>query len=125
MTTAVPSMSSRLPPTINRAIHFMHQHADEPITISDIARHSTVSVRTLQEGFQKHIGRSPLNVLRRIRLDRAHEELRAGDHYRHSVGAIAHRWGFGHLGRFASTYRATFGEPPSLTLRAQVWTSTR
>jgi AraC-like DNA-binding protein len=34
-----------------------------------------------------------------------------------TVAAVAHRWGFAHLGRFASAYRCRFGEPPSDTLR--------
>jgi AraC-like DNA-binding protein len=106
------------PPVVARAIEFMHEHASEPITTAEIAAHCWVSVRTLQEGFQRHVGRPPLRQLRRVRLDRARADLVAGSPYRDSVGAIAHRWGFTHLGRFASSYEAAFGESPSATLRA-------
>jgi AraC-like DNA-binding protein len=34
-----------------------------------------------------------------------------------TVAAVAHRWGFAHLGRFAYAYRARFGVSPSETLR--------
>jgi AraC-like DNA-binding protein len=34
-----------------------------------------------------------------------------------TVAEVAAKWGFWHLGRFASTYRATFGELPSQSLR--------
>src|SRR5262249_52693524 len=34
-----------------------------------------------------------------------------------SISAIARRFGFGELGRFAATYRALYGELPSGTLR--------
>ena len=34
----------------------------------------------------------------------------------HNVSAIASRWGFFHLGRFAQSYRARYGELPSQTL---------
>ena len=118
MTVAIRSASACLPPAVDDAIEFMREHAADSITIADIAAHSWVSVRTLQEGFQKHVGEPPLSVLRRIRLDRARDELRAGDHYRQSVGTIAYRWGFGHPGRFATAYKALFGESPSSTLRA-------
>ena len=32
------------------------------------------------------------------------------------VAAVAARWGFGHPGRFATAYRARFGEPPGTTM---------
>jgi AraC-like DNA-binding protein len=104
------------PPAISRALEFMHEHAAEPITTTEIAAHCWVSVRSLQAGFQRHVGQPPLGALRQIRLDRARAELRSADPYIDSVGAIARRWGFRHLGRFAIAYRAAFGEPPSTTL---------
>jgi len=105
------------PPVISRAIDFMHDHADEPITIADIARHCSVSVRTLQEGFHRHLGEPPLRHLRQIRLANARGSLRTANPYQDTVRSIAHRWGFTHLGRFASDYQAAFGELPSVSLR--------
>jgi len=34
-----------------------------------------------------------------------------------NVAEVARRFGFAELGRFAGTYRATFGETPSTTLQ--------
>lgn len=104
------------PPAVNRALEFMREHAAEPITTTEVAAHCWVSVRSLQEGFQRHVGQPPLGVLRRIRLDQARADLRAADPYTESVGAVARRWGFRHLGRFAMAYRSAFGESPSTTL---------
>jgi transcriptional regulator GlxA family with amidase domain len=56
--------------------------------------------------------------LRQVRLDRTRDALLAADPTRVTVAAIANWWGFAHLGRFASVYRARFGERPSDTLRA-------
>jgi AraC-like DNA-binding protein len=106
------------PPVISRAIDFMHEHADEPITITEIARHCSVSVRTLQEGFHRHLGQPPLRHLRQIRLANARTSLKTANPYQDTVQSIAHRWGFTHLGRFASDYQAAFGELPSVSLRA-------
>ena len=55
-------------------------------------------------------GATPMQVLQRVRLDRAREELLVGE--AKSVTAVAMRCGFGHLGRFAAEYRKTFGESP-------------
>jgi AraC-like DNA-binding protein len=106
------------PPVVSRAIDFMHNHADEPITITEIARHCSVSVRTLQEGFQRHLGQPPLRQLRQIRLAKARTSLKTANPYQDTVRSIAHRWGFTHLSRFASDYQAAFGELPSASLRA-------
>ena len=58
-----------------------------------------------------------MTYLQQVRLGRAHEALRAADPTRVTVSSIAHRWGFAHLGRFASAYRVKFGQSPSETLR--------
>ena len=52
-----------------------------------------------------------------MRLSRVHDELRNADPTRVTVAAAAHRWGFAHLGRFASAYREKYGVAPSETLR--------
>jgi transcriptional regulator GlxA family with amidase domain len=76
-----------------------------------------MSVRSLQEGFRRHVGCAPMAYLQEVRLGRAHDALRLSDPSRITVTAVAHRWGFAHLGRFASAYRAKFGHSPSETLR--------
>jgi hypothetical protein len=43
-----------------------------PLTIATLARQCHVSVRTLQEGFQRHLGMSPMAYVRVVRLRRAH-----------------------------------------------------
>jgi AraC family ethanolamine operon transcriptional activator len=35
------------------------------------------------------------------------------------VNDVANRWGFWHMGRFASDYRRQFGELPSETLKSR------
>jgi transcriptional regulator GlxA family with amidase domain len=86
--------------------------------VTELARVANMSVRSLQEGFRRHVGTAPMTYLQRVRLGRAHEALRRADPVRVTVAAVAHRWGFAHLGRFASAYRSQFGESPSETLRS-------
>jgi transcriptional regulator GlxA family with amidase domain len=60
-----------------------------------------------------------MTYLQHVRLVRAHETLRRADPQRVTVASVAHRWGFAHLGRFASAYRSRFGTSPSETLRGR------
>jgi AraC-like DNA-binding protein len=68
--------------------------------------------------FRRHVGTTPTDHLRRVRLERARRDLEAGDPVRgDTVAEIATRWGFAHHGRFAIDYRRVFGCSPSHTLR--------
>jgi AraC-like DNA-binding protein len=75
-------------------------------------------VRTLQAGFQRHLGMSPMAYVRVVRLRRAHRDLRSADPSHHTVAAIAHGWGFTHLSRFAAAHKTTYGQTPLQVLRA-------
>ena len=59
---------------------------------------------------------SPIQFLRRYRMNGAHRELRAADPDATTVTRIASGWGFREVGRFAGDYRRMFGEQPSETL---------
>jgi AraC-like DNA-binding protein len=101
---------------VRRAVEFMHAHAGEPITITDVAAAVFISTRGLHFAFTRELGESPAQVLRRIRLDGAHAELLAAGPET-TVAVVARRWGFAHLQRFAEAHRRAFGENPSETLR--------
>ncbi|WP_329115382.1 GlxA family transcriptional regulator [Streptomyces sp. NBC_01465] len=51
------------------------RHLDEPLTLTDLARHAGVSVRTLSRRFQAETGVSPLQWLLHQRIERARELL--------------------------------------------------
>jgi transcriptional regulator GlxA family with amidase domain len=63
-----------------------------------------------------HLGASPMNYLRQVRLDKAHDELVSSSRDEALVSDIARRWGFGNLGRFSAAYVKRFGEYPRDTL---------
>ncbi|GGZ15609.1 AraC family transcriptional regulator [Streptomyces poonensis] len=104
------------PAPVKRAVDAMEAHPERPYTASSLAAVSGVSVRRLQEGFRQHLGMSPMSYLRRVRLIRAHEELRWSEPGRVTVSDVAYRWGFTHRSRFAAAYRRRYGVPPSTTL---------
>jgi AraC-like DNA-binding protein len=104
---------------VHRATSFIDEAAAEPIRISDIAAAARLSPRALQEAFRRHIDMTPMAYLRSVRLQRAHAELQHGSaDTGATVSAIAFRWGFTNLGRFAADYRREFGRSPSDVLRA-------
>jgi AraC-like DNA-binding protein len=105
------------PTAVRTAIDVIEADPQTPLTLSALAERCGVSTRTLQKAFQRHLGMSPMDYLRDVRLRRAHEELRAADPYADSVASIARRWGFAHLGRFAAAHEARFGQKPLRTLR--------
>ena len=107
----------RWPPALRRALTFIHEHADSDIGLSDIAASADLTPRSIQYLFRRHLGVSPLEYLRRIRLERAHRDLQAANPAVDTVNAIAGRWGFTHAGRFSMAYKQMFGRPPSTTLR--------
>ncbi|GLY03553.1 AraC family transcriptional regulator [Actinoplanes sp. NBRC 101535] len=106
------------PRAIRRALTAIGDEPERSFAVSDLAAVAGISVRSLQEGFRRHVGCTPMAYLQQVRLDRSHEALRQGGPARLTVAEVANRWGFAHLGRFASAYRARFGESPSETLRS-------
>ena len=105
------------PRAVRRALDAIHDEPERPFSVTDLAGIAGMSVRSLQEGFRRHVGYPPMTYLQQVRLGRAHDALRVSDPSRITVAAVAHRWGFAHLGRFASAYRTQFGQSPSETLR--------
>ncbi|POX42555.1 AraC family transcriptional regulator [Streptomyces sp. Ru73] len=105
------------PRIVKRILDELHDDPGRPWTAADMAEVAGVSVRRLQEGFQKYVGASPTATLRDIRLDRVHAELADPDAGA-TVAEVAARWGFTHGGRFAAAYRRRFGVSPSETLRS-------
>ncbi|MBU2661913.1 AraC family transcriptional regulator [Actinoplanes bogorensis] len=106
------------PRAIRRVLDAIQNEPERAFTVTDLARAANMSVRSLQEGFRRHVGMAPMSYLQQVRLARAHDALRRADPVRTTVAAVAHRWGFAHLGRFASAYRSRFGVSPSETLRS-------
>ena len=98
---------------VKRAEDYMRAHADEPITLEILAKQVGCSGRALQNAFKTFRNKTPMSVLREIRLDRARMDLIAQSD---TVTGVAYRWGFGNPGRFAQFYKAQFGELPSDTL---------
>jgi AraC-like DNA-binding protein/anti-sigma regulatory factor (Ser/Thr protein kinase)/catechol 2,3-dioxygenase-like lactoylglutathione lyase family enzyme len=106
------------PRTVRRAVRFIEERAGDDIGLADIASAAGIGARGLQLAFRRHADVTPLEYLRRVRLERAHRDLTAADPAEATVGAIATRWGFPHHGNFSALYLRTYGRSPSMTLRS-------
>jgi AraC-like DNA-binding protein len=82
----------------------------------ELCRIMEVSERALRICCAEFLGMSPDRYRRLRRMHAAHSALRHADS-KTGVAEIARRYGFSELGRFATAYRALFGERPSNTLR--------
>lgn len=102
---------------VRRAIAYINDHLQEPITSQNIASAARLSQRGLSLAFQRERGQSPMQYVRLARVAGARRDLLSADPTRgNSVTAVAAAWGFTNPGRFTALYRATYGEAPRETL---------
>jgi len=101
---------------IRAAEEYMRAYAHLPLTLGDICQAAGVNVRTLLHTFQKKRGHSPMDFLRRLRMEAVRNALLHPD-LQTSVTREAANWSFLHFGRFAHDYRERYHELPSETLR--------
>lgn len=114
-TSADLEHAQSLPPRIRQAMDFMLDRLSEPVTVTAVAEACGTSVRSLQAGFRRELGTTPLQWLRSQRIERAHALL-AGGAPGLSVTDVAYSCGFFHLGEFGTAFRSRYGVTPSTVL---------
>lgn len=117
-TSALPASAASRRRIVTRARQYMQDHAHEVIAVPDLCQAIGTSRRALQYAFEEVMQISPVTYLRTMRLNRVRSELRQCS--ASTVGDVAARWGFWHPSRFASEYKALFGESPSATRAASL-----
>jgi AraC-like DNA-binding protein len=95
----------------------LSKRGDERIAMPALCEEIDVPERTLRMCCSEFLGVSPTRYLLLQRLNKARSALRRADPRMSSVAEVARNHQFLELGRFAVTYRATFGESPSVTLQ--------
>jgi AraC family ethanolamine operon transcriptional activator len=85
--------------------------------VAEICAALGVSARALRTCCEEQLGMDATEYVRLRRMHLVHRALRNGNSDAASISAVARRYGFSGLGRFAANYRALFGELPSATLR--------
>lgn len=93
--------------------HYIRRHLCAPVALEDLARATGLGSRALHLLCKRHFNLPPMLVLRGMRLDAARARLLQAPHS--PITHLALEFGFEHLGRFSSYYRARFNELPSDT----------
>jgi len=91
--------------------------ADQFPRIAEICAALGVSERLLRGCCNEHLGMAPSQYLRLRRMQQVHRALRNENPVTARVAEVAERYGIRDPGRFATNYRAVYGELPSATLR--------
>jgi AraC-like DNA-binding protein len=113
--TAPPSGATVRAAALARARRHVEAHLGDPgLGTATLAGACGVSVRTLQAAFQE-AGDSPSAYIRRRRLERCHEALRAGPPG--PVFDVALRFGFRSHAHFTRLFRAAYDATPSEVAR--------
>jgi transcriptional regulator GlxA family with amidase domain len=100
----------------------LNKYIDQKLKLPALCAEIGVPERTLRVCCAEFLGLSPTRYLLLRRLNKARSALRRADPSTATVAQVARDHHFLELGRFAVTYRTTFGESPSATLQRDPWT---
>ncbi|WP_456725399.1 bifunctional transcriptional activator/DNA repair enzyme AdaA [Bradyrhizobium sp. USDA 3397] len=101
--------------TVARAMRLIDDGALDEGSVVDLATRLGISSRHLARLFERHVGATPQQLAKTLRVQRAKRLLDAGDD---SMTAIAFQAGFGSLRRFNAAFAELYGRSPS-SLRAR------
>jgi len=94
---------------VKRARAYLDQHADEPISLRDLAAHAGLSASHLQRSFKQLLGVSPKEYQDARRVHRFKARLRAGD----TVSRATYEAGFGSSSRVYERADELLGMTPA------------
>ncbi|OAF05859.1 transcriptional regulator [Bradyrhizobium centrolobii] len=96
--------------TVARAVRLIHDGALDEDSVVALADRLGISSRHLARLFEQHVGASPQQLAKTLRVQRAKRLLDSGDH---NMTEIAFHAGFGSLRRFNAAFVELYGRPPS------------
>ncbi|MFC5743721.1 AraC family transcriptional regulator N-terminal domain-containing protein [Dyella tabacisoli] len=105
---------------IARAIDWLKNHYDKPLSIDALSQRLNMSVSSLHHHFKDVTSMSPLQYQKQLRLHEARRMLLGSDG---DVGTVALRVGYDSASQFSREYSRLFGAPPLrdiLRIRAAV-----
>lgn len=96
-------------PQVARALRYIWDHFHQPMHVGEVVGATDVSRRTLEKAFNKHLGRSILDEIQRVRLQRVKELL---SHTDFSMRQIATQSGFASPQYLHQVFRQHTGATP-------------
>lgn len=102
-------------PRVVRALHYIGDHFRDPIGVDDVARVAAMSRRALHQAFLEHLGRTPGDRIRGVRLEHAKKLLAESDY---KVAAIAGLSGYQSSNSFCVAFTKTEGLSPAAYRRS-------
>lgn len=98
-------------PIIDKAREYVLSHVTQRITLSDVASYAGVSLGYMSKSFKRVMGRSLVDYVNDMKVDRAREMMAASPHMR--VGEVAIALGFENIYYFSKVFRRVTGMSPS------------
>lgn len=96
--------------TVGRALKLIEEGVLDDAGVEVLAEHLGIGARHLSRLFQRHLGASPVQTAKALRLHRARSLLEETDL---QVTEIAYRAGFKSLRRFNAAFAELYRQPPS------------
>ena len=100
--------------TVSRALKLIEKGALDTGTVDDLAARLGIGARQLSRLFRRHVGASPIQMAKTIRIQRAKRLL---NETALPVTEIAFKSGFSSLRRFNAAFLELYGRPPSVLRR--------
>ena len=100
--------------TVSRALRLIEEGALDRGTVAGLAERLGVGPRHLSRLFARHVGASPMQVAKTIRIQRAKRLIDGSDL---GMADIAARSGFGSVRRFNAAFLDLYGRPPTALRR--------
>jgi LacI family transcriptional regulator len=97
-------------PDVLAAVRYIREQVHRQVTVGDLLHAVPVNRRYLERKFKQHLGRTPLQEIRRVRLEKAKQLLSQTEL---SMPAVARRSGFPNAARLANVFHDGTGMTPS------------
>jgi AraC-like DNA-binding protein len=94
---------------LEEALHLMYENIDGKLKVSDLAERANMSESHFSKAFKESLGKSPLEYLNGLRLEKARHMLKSSDK---NLSEIAYACGFNTSSYFSRYFRSVMGCSP-------------
>jgi transcriptional regulator GlxA family with amidase domain len=106
-----------MPAYVAKAEQHLRDDLARPVDIRALAKFAGVALRTLYYGFGRHLGATPLQHLKALRLNEARRVLETSAPRAGLVMHVARTVGYRSKSKFSSDFKRRFGETPTAVLQ--------